>query len=159
MSKRQIGDLSGIRLLILDVDGVLTDGSIIINSDGSESKKFTSLASSSSKLPFTVRPRRNTSRYRPCCMSRVSTFTGRSNALVGGMSVWFCLSQIVSPRSSVKRTRYSALRGIRARFRSFSLTVAVSPGSKMNSSRPASSPSKRSRRRKSGLSSRSYPRT
>lgn len=33
-------DLSAIKLLILDVDGVLTDGTIIINEDGSESKRF-----------------------------------------------------------------------------------------------------------------------
>jgi len=33
-------DLNDIRLLILDVDGVLTDGGIIIHSDGSESKRF-----------------------------------------------------------------------------------------------------------------------
>jgi 3-deoxy-D-manno-octulosonate 8-phosphate phosphatase (KDO 8-P phosphatase) len=33
-------DLSQIKLLIMDVDGVLTDGGIIIHSDGSESKRF-----------------------------------------------------------------------------------------------------------------------
>lgn len=32
--------LKGIRLLLLDVDGVLTDGSIIYNDDGSETKSF-----------------------------------------------------------------------------------------------------------------------
>ncbi len=32
--------LAGIRLLVLDVDGVLTDGGIILHSDGSESKRF-----------------------------------------------------------------------------------------------------------------------
>ena len=31
-------DLSKIKLLALDVDGVLTDGTIIISADGSESK-------------------------------------------------------------------------------------------------------------------------
>ena len=36
-------DLSVIKMLILDVDGVLTDGTIIINADGSESKSFNSL--------------------------------------------------------------------------------------------------------------------
>ena len=36
-------DLSVIQMLILDVDGVLTDGTIIINADGSESKSFNSL--------------------------------------------------------------------------------------------------------------------
>lgn len=33
-------DLSQIRLLVLDVDGVLTDGGIIVHSDGTESKRF-----------------------------------------------------------------------------------------------------------------------
>jgi 3-deoxy-D-manno-octulosonate 8-phosphate phosphatase (KDO 8-P phosphatase) len=33
-------DLNAIKLLIMDVDGVLTDGGIIIHSDGSESKRF-----------------------------------------------------------------------------------------------------------------------
>lgn len=33
-------DLSKIKLLIMDVDGVLTDGGIIIHSDGAESKRF-----------------------------------------------------------------------------------------------------------------------
>ena len=32
--------LANIELLVLDVDGVLTDGSILINADGSESKSF-----------------------------------------------------------------------------------------------------------------------
>lgn len=36
-------DFSGIKLLALDVDGVLTDGTLIINADGSESKFFNSL--------------------------------------------------------------------------------------------------------------------
>ena len=31
-------DLSKIKILVMDVDGVLTDGGVIINSDGSESK-------------------------------------------------------------------------------------------------------------------------
>jgi 3-deoxy-D-manno-octulosonate 8-phosphate phosphatase (KDO 8-P phosphatase) len=35
--------LENIELLVLDVDGVLTDGSIIINADGSESKCFSLL--------------------------------------------------------------------------------------------------------------------
>ena len=35
--------LANIELLVLDVDGVLTDGSIIINADGSESKSFSLL--------------------------------------------------------------------------------------------------------------------
>jgi 3-deoxy-D-manno-octulosonate 8-phosphate phosphatase (KDO 8-P phosphatase) len=33
-------DLADIQLLVLDVDGVLTDGKLIINADGSESKSF-----------------------------------------------------------------------------------------------------------------------
>ena len=36
-------NLENIQLLVLDVDGVLTDGTIIINADGSESKSFNSL--------------------------------------------------------------------------------------------------------------------
>lgn len=36
-------DLSGIQLLILDVDGVLTDGGIVVHSDGTESKRFSVL--------------------------------------------------------------------------------------------------------------------
>jgi 3-deoxy-D-manno-octulosonate 8-phosphate phosphatase (KDO 8-P phosphatase) len=36
-------DLSKIQLLALDVDGVLTDGTIIVNADGSEGKHFSVL--------------------------------------------------------------------------------------------------------------------
>ena len=36
-------DLSKIEMLITDVDGVLTDGTIIIHSDGTESKRFSLL--------------------------------------------------------------------------------------------------------------------
>jgi len=36
-------DLTEIELLVLDVDGVLTDGTLIMNSDGSESKFFNTL--------------------------------------------------------------------------------------------------------------------
>jgi 3-deoxy-D-manno-octulosonate 8-phosphate phosphatase (KDO 8-P phosphatase) len=32
--------VTGIKLLLFDVDGVLTDGSIVINGDGTESKQF-----------------------------------------------------------------------------------------------------------------------
>ncbi|HYT67875.1 MAG TPA: HAD hydrolase family protein [Vicinamibacterales bacterium] len=32
--------MTGIKLLLLDVDGVLTDGSILVHADGSESKQF-----------------------------------------------------------------------------------------------------------------------
>ncbi|MCI0500056.1 MAG: HAD-IIIA family hydrolase [Planctomycetales bacterium] len=35
-----VSDLSMIKLLILDVDGVLTDGGIILHDDGTESKRF-----------------------------------------------------------------------------------------------------------------------
>ncbi len=40
MPDKQKIDLSKIKMLVLDVDGVLTDGSVIINADGTESKKF-----------------------------------------------------------------------------------------------------------------------
>jgi 3-deoxy-D-manno-octulosonate 8-phosphate phosphatase (KDO 8-P phosphatase) len=40
MQGKPKGDLNDIRLLALDVDGVLTDGSIIISADGSEAKRF-----------------------------------------------------------------------------------------------------------------------
>jgi len=36
-------NLADIQLLVLDVDGVLTDGTLIINGDGSESKSFNTL--------------------------------------------------------------------------------------------------------------------
>lgn len=35
--------LAKIRLLVMDVDGVLTDGTIIVNADGSETKQFSVL--------------------------------------------------------------------------------------------------------------------
>ncbi len=40
MTGKPKGDLREIRLLALDVDGVLTDGTIILSADGSESKRF-----------------------------------------------------------------------------------------------------------------------
>ena len=40
MTERKKPDLAAIKMMILDVDGVLTDGTIIINADGSESKRF-----------------------------------------------------------------------------------------------------------------------
>ena len=40
MSDKTVTDFSKIKILITDVDGVLTDGTVIINCDGSESKKF-----------------------------------------------------------------------------------------------------------------------
>ena len=36
-------NLSQIQLLVVDVDGVLTDGALIVNADGSESKTFNAL--------------------------------------------------------------------------------------------------------------------
>ncbi len=35
-----MANLADIEMLVLDVDGVLTDGTLIINADGSESKAF-----------------------------------------------------------------------------------------------------------------------
>ena len=43
MTKKHQVNLAQIQLLVLDVDGVLTDGSLIINPDGSESKTFNTL--------------------------------------------------------------------------------------------------------------------
>lgn len=40
MSKRKASDPSSIELIIFDVDGVLTDGTININDNGFETKKF-----------------------------------------------------------------------------------------------------------------------
>jgi 3-deoxy-D-manno-octulosonate 8-phosphate phosphatase (KDO 8-P phosphatase) len=40
MTKKPKTNLADIQLLALDVDGVLTDGTIIINADGTESKSF-----------------------------------------------------------------------------------------------------------------------
>jgi 3-deoxy-D-manno-octulosonate 8-phosphate phosphatase (KDO 8-P phosphatase) len=42
MEQRPV-DFKAIELLVLDVDGVLTDGGLIIHSDGSESKQFHTL--------------------------------------------------------------------------------------------------------------------
>jgi len=39
-SKNKEINFAGISLLVLDVDGVLTDGTVVVNSDGSESKFF-----------------------------------------------------------------------------------------------------------------------
>lgn len=39
-SKRKNVNLEGIKLLVLDVDGVLTDGTVVVNADGGESKFF-----------------------------------------------------------------------------------------------------------------------
>ncbi len=36
-------NLADIQMLVLDVDGVLTDGTIVVNGDGSESKAFSAL--------------------------------------------------------------------------------------------------------------------
>ena len=43
MAKQKKPNLSEIKMLVVDVDGVLTDGTLIINADGSESKCFNSL--------------------------------------------------------------------------------------------------------------------
>ena len=40
MTKKQNQKLAQIHMLVMDVDGVLTDGTIIINADGTESKRF-----------------------------------------------------------------------------------------------------------------------
>ena len=43
MGQKHKFDLADIQLLVIDVDGVLTDGTLIINADGSESKFFSVL--------------------------------------------------------------------------------------------------------------------
>jgi 3-deoxy-D-manno-octulosonate 8-phosphate phosphatase (KDO 8-P phosphatase) len=43
VTKAMKANLADIRLLVLDVDGVLTDGSILIDADGRESKAFNSV--------------------------------------------------------------------------------------------------------------------
>ncbi|MHC5074255.1 MAG: KdsC family phosphatase [Planctomycetota bacterium] len=43
MSENKKVDFEQIKMMILDVDGVLTDGTLIINADGNESKCFNSL--------------------------------------------------------------------------------------------------------------------
>jgi len=43
MTKKPQVNLSAIKLLVLDVDGVLTDGTIVLGSDGRESKCFSTL--------------------------------------------------------------------------------------------------------------------
>jgi len=43
MRQKRKFNLADIQLLALDVDGVLTDGTLIINADGSESKSFSAL--------------------------------------------------------------------------------------------------------------------
>jgi len=40
MTKKQKTNLADIQLLVMDVDGVLTDGTVMINGDGSEGKFF-----------------------------------------------------------------------------------------------------------------------
>jgi 3-deoxy-D-manno-octulosonate 8-phosphate phosphatase (KDO 8-P phosphatase) len=40
MTKKQKTSLADIELLVMDVDGVLTDGTVEINSNGSEGKSF-----------------------------------------------------------------------------------------------------------------------
>ena len=43
MPNSQKANLAEIQLLVVDVDGVLTDGTLIVNADGSESKTFNAL--------------------------------------------------------------------------------------------------------------------
>ena len=43
MTKRSGTNLADIQMLVMDVDGVLTDGNLIISGDGSESKSFSTL--------------------------------------------------------------------------------------------------------------------
>lgn len=43
MTDKQKINFGDLKLLVLDVDGVLTDGTLIINGDGSESKSFNTL--------------------------------------------------------------------------------------------------------------------
>ncbi|MHC4719978.1 MAG: KdsC family phosphatase [Planctomycetota bacterium] len=43
MPKKSEPNLDRIRILVLDVDGVLTDGTITVNGDGTESKSFNAL--------------------------------------------------------------------------------------------------------------------
>ena len=40
MDKLSKENLSKLKMLVLDLDGVFTDGTIIINGDGSESKRY-----------------------------------------------------------------------------------------------------------------------
>ncbi|MFA5252608.1 MAG: HAD-IIIA family hydrolase [Phycisphaerae bacterium] len=40
MTKKQKTSITNIQLLVMDVDGVLTDGTVIINGDGTEGKSF-----------------------------------------------------------------------------------------------------------------------
>ena len=40
MTKKQNQKLAQIHMLVMDVDGVLTDGTIMMNADGTESKRF-----------------------------------------------------------------------------------------------------------------------
>jgi len=43
MTKKSKADLADIEMLVLDIDGVMTDGTLVINEDGGESKRFNSL--------------------------------------------------------------------------------------------------------------------
>ena len=38
--RRIVGELSGLRLLVCDIDGVMTDGGIILDTLGNELKRF-----------------------------------------------------------------------------------------------------------------------
>ncbi len=43
MAEKNEANLTGIEMLVLDVDGVMTDGTVTINSDASETKSFSAL--------------------------------------------------------------------------------------------------------------------
>jgi hypothetical protein len=43
MSDTQMANLNDIKMLVIDVDGVMTDGTIILDSNGNESKRFSIL--------------------------------------------------------------------------------------------------------------------
>lgn len=43
MSDTQMANLNDIKMLVIDVDGVMTDGTIILDSNGKESKRFSIL--------------------------------------------------------------------------------------------------------------------
>ncbi len=50
MAGKQDSKLAAIKMLVMDVDGVFTDGSIIISEDGTESKSFSYLDGHGIKL-------------------------------------------------------------------------------------------------------------
>ena len=50
MAGKQESNLAAIKMLVMDVDGVFTDGTIIIGDDGTESKRFSYLDGHGIKL-------------------------------------------------------------------------------------------------------------